>query len=1436
MPTATRTFRVFVSSTFEDLTAERDALQRDVFPKLRKLCEENGARFQAIDLRWGVRDEAALDQQTMEICLREIERCQQTGIKPNFIVLLGDRYGWRPLPARIEAQEFDRVCGRVADAADRQLINTWYKRDDNAVPPEYLLRARIGEFVDEDCWKQIELSLHRILREAARNAALITGNLIKYEASATHQEILKGLGETEEDRKHVFAFFRDSSAKAGEDPDIASLKKYLREKLTDRNIRTFPTSDYGKLCADVEELLKQAILAEAGKFKSRPALELEIEAHEAFARDRARHFTGRKNILEAIDAHLRGGDRRPLVVYGAPGSGKSAILAKASTELAKSVVGAVTIKRFIGATPESSSGLTLLRSLCEQLGGEGEIPVDINLVAVAFQKRLARATADRPLLLFIDALDQLGAQDPARSLTWLPAELPPHCRLVVSTIEPPNALQKGCLVEAIALAHDETGEALAAWFREARRTLQPEQRLKLNQHSNRCGLPLYLKLAFEEARRWKSFDIPEQCALGDDVTGVIDKLFDRLSEDTAHGKAMLNRSLGYLAASRYGLTEEEILRVLTNDEDVWDDFERRAHYSPPTRELPVIVWSRLFFDLEPYLTQRAVSGGTAITFYHRQFSVLAARRYCLNGATFVTAHSGLAETFLAQPLSARCCSELPYQLRHAERWTELGEQLTSATFLGAKAEAELVADLLEDLTRFDNDGSRIVEARPHASHCRLVADALANSLQSIAEEPTSAVSQLLLGLQSIDSPDSKALQARLLATSPKPLFLRIARRGRPACRFVAETARHGTYHHFLRFSADGRSLVISDSSGRLTRWDWKERRETRSPAPSFGFFRNGSLLADDSFLVTNGSGALLFESPSIWNDELELGTWRILREAPQGAVLTAVSSTGADYALLAQTGPGLNRLLRVSASSGAVSEEWRMPGGSASPLVNHIALSADGSKKGVCFGDGTIALSTGWIGNAHEGGALHGEFVLDDSAFLTSGSDGTVALWDLRHGLMVRLEVGDGYGADCIAWSQTRRLAAVGLRSGFVAVCHFNERASVHYRFRPAVEGWIMSLAFSSCGTWLAVGGRHGTVKIFEVDSLLRRSEDEIQGTWIVGTLSRTEIVEDGRGCYFMDSTDHLYSTLPAADSRYLPLQCHAAFAMDLARKQVVAGIPGAIRRLEMDTGKYLQDCPVPVKCVSSLAISPDGSTLVVIGDRRICALRLRADGMIEKEIASAELDAVPRAGLPIVFLGSQRVLFPQDVMKVLEMKKIAGREELLFGLQNVDTEHRLMVFRLDDAKLEPGGFTYHGWCNAICDVGKAGILGLAIGDALYAGMEAGKQYMTYQPSPDAGIVLYSWETGKVVSRLPARPNDEGAVGLAASPDANCLVASFRHGRLRLASLEPLEWRQSVRVPGFVGAVSSLPGGSFACADNGVGTNSWPVVHVFSHFAMSSGS
>jgi hypothetical protein len=53
-------------------------LQRNVFPRLPKLCEENNARFQAIDLRWGVRDEAALGQQIRDLAAMEARPLRST--------------------------------------------------------------------------------------------------------------------------------------------------------------------------------------------------------------------------------------------------------------------------------------------------------------------------------------------------------------------------------------------------------------------------------------------------------------------------------------------------------------------------------------------------------------------------------------------------------------------------------------------------------------------------------------------------------------------------------------------------------------------------------------------------------------------------------------------------------------------------------------------------------------------------------------------------------------------------------------------------------------------------------------------------------------------------------------------------------------------------------------------------------------------------------------------------------------------------------------------------------------------------------------------------------------------------------------------------------------------------------------------------------------
>jgi tetratricopeptide (TPR) repeat protein len=90
MPAGKLTFRVFVSSTFRDMGAERETLAKRVFPRLRKECERRGVTWGDVDLRWGVTDEEKAEGLALRLCLDEIDRCSC------FIGILGDRYGWAP--------------------------------------------------------------------------------------------------------------------------------------------------------------------------------------------------------------------------------------------------------------------------------------------------------------------------------------------------------------------------------------------------------------------------------------------------------------------------------------------------------------------------------------------------------------------------------------------------------------------------------------------------------------------------------------------------------------------------------------------------------------------------------------------------------------------------------------------------------------------------------------------------------------------------------------------------------------------------------------------------------------------------------------------------------------------------------------------------------------------------------------------------------------------------------------------------------------------------------------------------------------------------------------------------------------------------------------------------------------------------------------------
>jgi hypothetical protein len=193
---------------------EREVLQSKVFPTLDAYCAAKGYQFHAIDLRWGVNEEAQLDQRTAEICLGEVDAAKRYP-PPNFLILVGDWYGWVPLPFAIAQDEFEAAAACLAErgrADDVRHLRQVYRLDENhLVPPAlaaaagseepigaYTLRSRDDEIPspDED-WKTLEDRLRGALQEAANH--LVRKGLIsetaraKYVLSLTEQEIIRGL-------------------------------------------------------------------------------------------------------------------------------------------------------------------------------------------------------------------------------------------------------------------------------------------------------------------------------------------------------------------------------------------------------------------------------------------------------------------------------------------------------------------------------------------------------------------------------------------------------------------------------------------------------------------------------------------------------------------------------------------------------------------------------------------------------------------------------------------------------------------------------------------------------------------------------------------------------------------------------------------------------------------------------------------------------------------------------------------------------------------------------------------------------------------------------------------------------------------------------------------------------------------------------------------
>ncbi|XP_046671615.1 NACHT and WD repeat domain-containing protein 2 [Homalodisca vitripennis] len=495
-PVSSKIVRIFTSSTFTDTTMERNTLMAQCYPKLKDYCrEKHGLEFQVVDMRWGVRDEATDDHMTTELCMREIKNCQRLSMGPNFVVFLGQKYGYRPIPTYILSSELQMLRDDLAaGGTDVTLLDTWYRKDSNAVPPISVLQPissilinfnnkRIPKLQQHDqaVWWDTLGKMQKLFRKAALscyNSGKLSKDLMhNYYMSVTEREVINGVLNVKNTKNHCLAYVRwinninlQNLKKASLfldilnrslDTEASKLLANLRDerlvaKIEQSNYQRYTVEWIGREGLDTEtheeylnhfithfyknitKLVDRAMRKEDSSAQGQ--IVTEILQHLHACNNSVQVFYGREEELVKIHQYMTGDSEKPIVLYGEGGCGKTSLLAKsAGLTSSEWFAGArpISIIRFLGTTPDSSALTPTLISICQQISYNymlpfEDIPDDLVPLTAHFKQLLTNASKEQPLIVFLDSVDQLtGAQD-NNKVSWIPTRLPPHCKLMVS--------------------------------------------------------------------------------------------------------------------------------------------------------------------------------------------------------------------------------------------------------------------------------------------------------------------------------------------------------------------------------------------------------------------------------------------------------------------------------------------------------------------------------------------------------------------------------------------------------------------------------------------------------------------------------------------------------------------------------------------------------------------------------------------------------------------------------------------------------------------------------------------------------------------------------------------------------------------------------------------------------------------------------------------
>jgi len=587
-----RELRVFLSSTFTDMKFERNHLINNVFPEIRKKCLERGVGFTEVDLRWGITEQSTKNGETIEICLKEIDRCREH--PPFFIGFIGERYGWIP-----EEEELMPYFSKTKQ------INS-----DN----ENIIRERIETAINDKI-SVTHLEFLYGIYHPSNNQAPAKARFYFRDVNLT-----KELCKLSDGRKELFY---------SEGKKVDDLKNYLRASNSDiiidgyKNIESFGDSIKNLLLTELNNRYPIKAISSSERYREYSFFYSKLLQDLYIPR-----LDIETKIKEYCLKKLNGLEKRPFIILGESGIGKSSLLSSLEKTLGKHLHeefgGGVVLSTHLGVGEPAN--LSVWRdSLMGVSEGEGQKNLDTKEIILSeeimnehkmwqrfydFLEEKSRNNQNYPIVILLDGLCKISSYQQAIETLHLNC-LPKNVVLICSSSKGGFNEKQWHRLSIPPLSISEKMEFMKAFLNQKGKELEFEDFNKIL-NSDKTSTPIYLKTLLEELCMYGASHrnltqhidkLLKNNSSSEILTEVITE-FDKLHFD--YSTNLATEFIHLIQLSRRGLTEHQIKKLLFKRMNDRGDstFEYQGVVDKDLKsenKIPARTFSQLFFRLSPFL-------------------------------------------------------------------------------------------------------------------------------------------------------------------------------------------------------------------------------------------------------------------------------------------------------------------------------------------------------------------------------------------------------------------------------------------------------------------------------------------------------------------------------------------------------------------------------------------------------------------------------------------------------------------------------------------------------------------------------------------------------------------------------------------------------------------------------------------------------------------